>query len=550
MRAASRWRGSRYAAVDDAVVALARSSVEPFLQFSSRRDLREGVPAPGSRAATGGKTDNKAVHRRDRGAACRACQAARLRDLRALPARRRHGEDAGRGARSAGPCRTERKGALADRDAMQELVRAGGRRFRGSSPGTGATSLRSRRYPCRHDEPTVKLISSSTTSRCELYTAFKLFGLTLSPQGHRRLASRRDACPGSLEGPPPRPVFRRLLRADHEALAGAWMTTLRNRRSSPRPTSAAGHQRHELQQGRRGEPTLLSFDDARTLFHEFGHALHELLSDVTCPMVAGTSVLHQLGRLPSQLYEHWLELRHPAAFRDPRWRRPARSRPAQAPARCAQFQPRLRHRGVRLVGAVRSRRASTSSEGFRRRRIRGCGARENGHAGTNRDAAPADAFCPRVLRRRLRLGLLRLMSVEVLDADAFAAFRSRRHLRSGDGEELDHAVLRRRQERSGSALHGVSRAPARPPTRCFDERAQLARRAARHGPAPAPDIDAASSARRIPRRRSRARSSPRRQRDRGDGSDGGDDRGGLSAHERHRRRRLLADREPGATPGA
>ena len=56
-----------------------------------------------------------------------------------------------------------------------------------------------------------------------------------------------------------------------------------------------------------GAPTLLSFDDARTLFHEFGHGLHGLLSDVTYPMVAGTSVLTDWVELPSQLYEHWLE---------------------------------------------------------------------------------------------------------------------------------------------------------------------------------------------------------------------------------------------------
>jgi peptidyl-dipeptidase Dcp len=56
-----------------------------------------------------------------------------------------------------------------------------------------------------------------------------------------------------------------------------------------------------------GEATLLSFDDAKTLFHEFGHALHGLLSDVTYPSVSGTSVLRDFVELPSQLYEHWLE---------------------------------------------------------------------------------------------------------------------------------------------------------------------------------------------------------------------------------------------------
>jgi peptidyl-dipeptidase Dcp len=54
-------------------------------------------------------------------------------------------------------------------------------------------------------------------------------------------------------------------------------------------------------------PSLLSFDDARTLFHEFGHALHGLLSDVTYPAIAGTSVTRDFVEFPSQLYEHWLE---------------------------------------------------------------------------------------------------------------------------------------------------------------------------------------------------------------------------------------------------
>jgi peptidyl-dipeptidase Dcp len=56
-----------------------------------------------------------------------------------------------------------------------------------------------------------------------------------------------------------------------------------------------------------GEAALLSFDDARTLFHEFGHALHGLLSDVTYPMISGTNVARDFVELPSQLFEHWLE---------------------------------------------------------------------------------------------------------------------------------------------------------------------------------------------------------------------------------------------------
>jgi peptidyl-dipeptidase Dcp len=58
----------------------------------------------------------------------------------------------------------------------------------------------------------------------------------------------------------------------------------------------------------KGEPSLLSYDDARTLFHEFGHALHQMLSDVTYGFVSGTSVARDFVELPSQLYEHWLEV--------------------------------------------------------------------------------------------------------------------------------------------------------------------------------------------------------------------------------------------------
>lgn len=63
----------------------------------------------------------------------------------------------------------------------------------------------------------------------------------------------------------------------------------------------------------KGSPTLLSFDDVRTLFHEFGHGLHGLLSDVTYARLSGTAVLRDFVELPSQLFEHWME--EPAVLR-------------------------------------------------------------------------------------------------------------------------------------------------------------------------------------------------------------------------------------------
>jgi peptidyl-dipeptidase Dcp len=59
-------------------------------------------------------------------------------------------------------------------------------------------------------------------------------------------------------------------------------------------------------EGLPGEPILVGWDDAKTLFHEFGHALHGLLSNVNYPSLAGTAVVRDYVELPSQLMEHWL----------------------------------------------------------------------------------------------------------------------------------------------------------------------------------------------------------------------------------------------------
>ena len=89
--------------------------------------------------------------------------------------------------------------------------------------------------------------------------------------------------------------------------SGAWMSGFRGQRQFPEPMTPAIVNVLNLAKGAAGEETLLSFDDARTLFHEFGHALHGLLSHVTYGSLAGTSVERDFVELPSQLYEHWLE---------------------------------------------------------------------------------------------------------------------------------------------------------------------------------------------------------------------------------------------------
>ena len=90
--------------------------------------------------------------------------------------------------------------------------------------------------------------------------------------------------------------------------SGAWMTSLRDQEKLSGDVRPIVLNVCNFSKPAAGEPALLSFDDARTLFHEFGHALHGMLSDVTYPLLAGTAVPSDFVELPSQLYEHWLEV--------------------------------------------------------------------------------------------------------------------------------------------------------------------------------------------------------------------------------------------------
>jgi peptidyl-dipeptidase Dcp len=90
--------------------------------------------------------------------------------------------------------------------------------------------------------------------------------------------------------------------------SGAWMTSLRDQQKLIGDVTPIILNVMNFSKPQAGEPALLSFDDARTLFHEFGHGLHGLLSNLTYPLLAGTSVSSDFVELPSQLYEHWLEV--------------------------------------------------------------------------------------------------------------------------------------------------------------------------------------------------------------------------------------------------
>jgi peptidyl-dipeptidase Dcp len=87
--------------------------------------------------------------------------------------------------------------------------------------------------------------------------------------------------------------------------SGAWCSSMRGQAKRPQ---VQGPVVINVCNFAKGDPALLSYDDARTLFHEFGHALHHLLSDVTFESLSGTSVARDFVELPSQLFERWLEV--------------------------------------------------------------------------------------------------------------------------------------------------------------------------------------------------------------------------------------------------
>ena len=93
--------------------------------------------------------------------------------------------------------------------------------------------------------------------------------------------------------------------------SGAWMSSYQSQHRLPLANGSVGelpiiYNICNFAKPAEGRPALLSLDDSRTLFHEFGHALHGMLSDVTYPSVSGTGVARDFVELPSQLYEHWL----------------------------------------------------------------------------------------------------------------------------------------------------------------------------------------------------------------------------------------------------
>jgi peptidyl-dipeptidase Dcp len=293
------------------VITLSRSSIEPFLQFSSRRDLREKAHhAWLMRGENGGASDNRAIIAEM--AALRAQRAKllgyasfadyRLADQMAkTPQAVRELLD---NVWQRGRSRAQR-----ERDELQAKIREEGGNFAVAPWDWRYYSEKVRKARYAIDEAETKpFFQLDRMIEAAFETARRLFGLTFSPvdlplyHPDVRAWEVKDAG-GKHVG-----LFLGDYFTRESKHSGAWMTSLRDQEKLAGEIPPIIVNVMNFSKPEPGHAALLSFDDARTLFHEFGHALHGLLSNVTYPLLSGTAVSSDFVELPSQLYEHWLEV--------------------------------------------------------------------------------------------------------------------------------------------------------------------------------------------------------------------------------------------------
>ena len=289
------------------VVTLNRSLIVPFLQYSPRRDLRKkAYEAWAARGANGGATDNRAI----------VAETLKLRAERAALlgyndfATYKLEPEMARSPQAVrellmqvwAPAKAQ---AEADAAAMAAMLRADG--HAGPLEPWDWRYYAEKRRKALHDFDEAELkpyLPLEAMIAAAFDVAHRLFGLEFRPLDAALHHADARAWEVTRDGRH-MAVFIGDYFARPSKRSGAWCSTLRGQRR------LGGEQRAvvvNVCNFARGTPALLSWDDARTLFHEFGHALHHILSDVTHGFVAGTSVARDFVELPSQLYEHWLEV--------------------------------------------------------------------------------------------------------------------------------------------------------------------------------------------------------------------------------------------------
>jgi peptidyl-dipeptidase Dcp len=302
--AASRGAEGRFA------VTLSRSIIEPFLAFSARRDLREqAFRAFTSRGANGGETDNSAVVAET--LALRA-EKARLLGYASYAALKLDDTMAKTPDAVMGLLRPvwekARERAAQDHAELQAIAAGSGANETVAAADWRywQEKLRARKFAFDEAELKPYLQLERIVDAC-FDVAGRLFGLTFRPHPD---AGAWHADARVFEVLDADGTHRAVFVADYFARpskrSGAWMSSLQSAHGLDGGQTPIVYNIMNFAKPPAGRPALLSMDDARTLFHEFGHALHGMLSAVTWPSVAGTAVARDFVELPSQLFEHWL----------------------------------------------------------------------------------------------------------------------------------------------------------------------------------------------------------------------------------------------------
>ncbi len=311
MGAAAEERGHK----DRYVVTLSRSIIEPFLTFSERRDLREkSFSAWVARGEGTGERDNRPL-------------VAEMVSLRAQKAALlgfssfAHFKLDDTMAKTSENVRSllstvwkKARGRAAEESAeLSRLIAAEGKNH-DVAPWDWrhySEKARAARYDFNAEEikPYLQL---EKMIEAAFHTAERLFGVTFRKHDDVsayhpdvRVFEVLDAAGKRIA------VFLGDYFARPSKRSGAWMSELQEQHKLAADRSDEGQIPIVLNvmnfaKAPAGKPVLITMDDARTLFHEFGHALHGMLSDVTYPSISGTSVNRDFVELPSQLYEHWL----------------------------------------------------------------------------------------------------------------------------------------------------------------------------------------------------------------------------------------------------
>jgi peptidyl-dipeptidase Dcp len=293
------------------VITNTRSSMEPFLVYSTRRDLREKVWRNYfNRGDNGDARDNNA----------HIAEILKLRAKRAqLLGYPTHAHWRLENAMAGSPERAMKlmeavwtpavarvREEVAD---MQAIADAEGAKVRIAPWDYRHYAEKVRRAKYDLDQNEVKVYLQMDKLREGMFwVAGQLLGFSFTPvQGvpvyHPDVSvwEVKDAASGAHVGlwyfdPYARPGKR----------SGAWMNAYRSQERLDGDVTTLVSNNSNFVKGKPGEPVLISWEDARTLFHEFGHALHGLASSVTYPQLSGTNVARDYVEFPSQLLEHWL----------------------------------------------------------------------------------------------------------------------------------------------------------------------------------------------------------------------------------------------------